>query len=63
MFSQTKIKIDKDLYDRAVKYAAEKKFPSVDDFIARLIERELNTQTQADDPEVLKRLEGLGYIE
>jgi hypothetical protein len=63
MFSHARLKIDKDLYERARAYAALKKFASVDDFVARLIERELNTVAQADDPEVLKRLEGLGYIE
>ncbi|MCK6483240.1 MAG: hypothetical protein HUU22_07315 [Phycisphaerae bacterium] len=63
MFSSQKIKIDKDLYERAKAYAAAKKYPSVDDFIARLIERELNTEVQEDDPEVVKRLQGLGYIE
>lgn len=63
MFDSVKIKIDKDLFDRAKAYAAEKKFPSVDDFIARLIELELNKQAQEDDPEVVERLKGLGYIE
>jgi hypothetical protein len=64
MFSGSKIKLDKDLYDSACKYAAEHKFPSVDEFVAKLIEQELNKQADdEDDPEVLKRLEGLGYIE
>ncbi|MEE8171179.1 MAG: hypothetical protein V3T70_11595 [Phycisphaerae bacterium] len=58
-----KIKLDKDLYDRAREFAEKKKFPSVDEFVARLIEKELNTEVQEDDPEVLKRLQGLGYIE
>jgi len=63
MFSHQKIKIDKDLYERAKTYAEQKKYPSVDDFVARLIERELNTEVQQDDPEVVERLKGLGYIE
>jgi len=63
MFATTTVKIDKDLYKRAKAYAEAKKFPSVNEFVARLIERELNTEVQADDPEVIKRLEGLGYIE
>lgn len=63
MFSTVKIKIDKDLYERAKTHAAEKKFPSVDDFVARLIELELNKETQEDDPAVVERLKGLGYIE
>lgn len=63
MFSSNKIKIEKDLYERAAAYAADKKFASVDDFVARLIERELNKEAQEDDPEVVERLKGLGYIE
>ena len=63
MFAHAKIKIDKDLFERAQQYAAQKKFPSVDEFVASLIERELGTQSQEDDPQVVERLKGLGYIE
>jgi hypothetical protein len=63
MFANTKIKIDKDLFERASQYAAAKKFPSIDEFVAHLIEKELATQTQEDDPQVVERLKGLGYIE
>jgi hypothetical protein len=63
MFGGDKIKIDKDLLERAKKFASVAGYSSVDEFIAHLIERELATlEGAADDEEVKKRLKGLGYI-
>lgn len=59
-----KIKIDRDLLKRAEEYAARKGYPSVDELISHLLEREMR---QEDDPseseeELRKKLQGLGYI-
>jgi hypothetical protein len=63
VFGGEKIKIDKNLLERAKKFAAVAGYSSVDEFIAHLIEKELaNLEGAGDDEEVKKRLKGLGYI-
>lgn len=58
-----KIKLDKNLLERARKFSAAAGYSSVDEFIAHLVERELaNLEGAEDDEEVKKRLKGLGYI-
>lgn len=61
-----KIKLPADLLERAKKHADEAGFESVDAFIARAVEKELERLTSGsdsdDDEETRKRLEGLGYI-
>jgi peptide methionine sulfoxide reductase MsrB len=64
MFNTRKIAIDKTLYERAAKFAAEAGYPSVTDFVIHMLERELRHLEEAkDEDEVRKRLEGLGYID
>ncbi len=59
-----KIKLDGGLYDRVKKVSDLAGYPSVDDFIVHLIEKELSVLESADsDAEVEERLRGLGYIE
>jgi metal-responsive CopG/Arc/MetJ family transcriptional regulator len=63
MFGGEKIKIDKNLLERAKKFAGAAGYSSVDEFIAHLVEKELAKLDGAqDDEEVKKRLKGLGYI-
>jgi hypothetical protein len=63
MFGGEKIKIDKNLLERAKKFAGPAGYSSVDEFIGHLIERELaKLEGAQDDEEVKKRLKGLGYI-
>jgi metal-responsive CopG/Arc/MetJ family transcriptional regulator len=63
VFGGEKIKIDKNLLERAKKFASVAGYSSVDEFIAHLIEKELaNLEGAEDDEEVKKRLKGLGYI-
>jgi metal-responsive CopG/Arc/MetJ family transcriptional regulator len=63
VFGGEKIKIDKNLLERAKKFASVAGYSSVDEFIAHLIEKELaNLEGAGDDEEVKKRLKGLGYI-
>jgi len=58
-----KIKLPPDLYDRAKRYAETAGFGSVDEFVARAVEKELErSASDVDDEETRKRLEGLGYI-
>jgi predicted CopG family antitoxin len=57
------IKLDAALYERLKQGADQAGYASVDEFVAHLIERELgNTDENASDEDVKKRLEGLGYI-
>jgi metal-responsive CopG/Arc/MetJ family transcriptional regulator len=63
MFGGDKIKIDKNLLERAKKLASAAGYSSVDEFIGHLVEKELAKMEGAqDDEEVKKRLKGLGYI-
>lgn len=59
-----KIKIDSNLYDRIKKVAELAGYPSPEDFIVHVIEKELSVLESAEsDEEVTERLRGLGYIE
>jgi len=59
-----KIKIDKDLLNRAKRCAEIAGYSSTEEFITHLIERELAKLEQNGDPDekVKERLRGLGYI-
>jgi hypothetical protein len=59
-----KIKIDSNLYDRVKKVAELAGYPSPEDFVVHVIEKELSLLESAEsDEEVTERLRGLGYIE
>ena len=58
-----KIKLPPDLHDRATRHAETAGFGSVDEFVARAVEKELErVASDVDDEETRKRLKGLGYI-
>ncbi len=64
-----KIRIDDELYARAKKCAELAGYSSADEFIQRVLEKEI-TQIMGTDSgedetpeEIKKRLQGLGYIE
>jgi len=60
---KTKIKVDKDLYEKLRKYAELSGYSSPDEFITHLIERELATlEKSTTEEEIKKKLKGLGYI-
>jgi len=64
MFNKRKISIEKSLYERAAKFAAQAGYSSVADFVVHMLERELrHLEEGKDEEEVRKRLEGLGYID
>ena len=59
----SKIKIDKELYERTKKAAAVAGYSSVDEFVVHVLEKELSQLDDGvSDEEIKKRLEGLGYI-
>ena len=59
-----KIKIDSNLYDRVKKVAELVGYPSPEEFIAHLIEKELSMlESASTDAQVTERLRGLGYLE
>ena len=61
-----KIKLDPHLYDRVKKVSQQAGYASPDEFILHIIERELaalESREDEDDPKVIERLKGLGYIE
>ena len=59
----SKVKLPADLLQRAKRHAEEAGFGSVDEFVARAVEKELERLGQEmDEEETRKRLEGLGYI-
>jgi hypothetical protein len=59
-----KIKLDKDLLDRAKRVAGIAGYSSVEEFIAHVLEREIATLESGGDSEeeIRKKLQGLGYI-
>lgn len=59
-----KVKIDKDLLKRAKEYAAQKGYPSVEEFITHLLEKEIRQleESPESEEEMKKKLQGLGYI-
>jgi len=63
MFGGPKIKLDKDLFDRAGKIAKLSGYASVDEFVVHVLEKELAALEDAGSgDEIKKKLEGLGYI-
>ena len=58
-----KVKIDKELYQKAKDFAQEIGYSSVDEYVAHLLEREVNSaQDDNEDEKVSEQLRGLGYI-
>ena len=59
-----KVKLDGGLYGRAVEAAKTVGYASVDEFVARAVEKELVKIEEAQqDDAVIERLQGLGYLE
>lgn len=62
--STTAIKLDQSLFERVRRCAAAAGYSSPAEFVAHLLERELaRIEEGASDEEVLKSLQGLGYLE
>ena len=60
------VKIDADLLKRCKQHAQDAGYSSVEEFIAHVLERELKSkqeESEKDQEEIARRLQGLGYIE
>ena len=64
MFSNKKVKIDKELYARIKKYAELAGYASTQELVTHALERQLAEieESGESDEEILKKLKGLGYI-
>lgn len=62
--SSNSVKLDKDLFDRIKKCADLAGYSSPQEFIVHVLEKELAKIEEGEsDEEILKKLQGLGYIE
>ena len=58
-----KIKVDKGLYEKVKEVSEGAGYSSVEEFVTHLLERVANPPEADDnDEDVIKRLQGLGYI-
>ena len=58
------IKLDKDLFDRVKRCVGLAGYSSPKEFIQHVLERELASMEEGEsDEEIVKKLQGLGYIE
>ena len=64
MFSDKKISLEKELWERVKRFAAIAGYSSADEFVAHVLEKELAGLKATDsDDNIRKKLKGLGYIE
>ena len=58
-----KIKIDKELYEEVKKVSENAGYSSAEEFVSHLLEKVVNPPDGEDrDEDLVKRLQGLGYI-
>jgi len=58
-----KIKIDKELYEEVKKVSENAGYSSAEEFVLHLLEKVVNPPDAEDsDEDLVKRLQGLGYI-
>ena len=63
MFGAPKIKIEKNLWERIIKYAAVAGYSSPEEFVVHVLEKELGVVEDTEsDEEIKRKLKGLGYI-
>ena len=63
MFGGPKVRIDKEIYERAKRVADIAGYATVEEFVSHLVERELqNFEDAQSDDDIKKKLQGLGYI-
>jgi hypothetical protein len=63
MFGPT-IKLNKDLWERIKKCAGAAGYSSPEEFVEHILERELaKLEDAGSDEEIVKKLQGLGYID
>ncbi|MBV9507955.1 MAG: hypothetical protein JO323_23440 [Acidobacteriia bacterium] len=58
------IKLNKDLWERVKRCASAAGYSSPEEFVEHVLERELaKVEGAASDEEIVKKLQGLGYID
>ena len=63
MFGGAKLKIDKELWNKIVKYSEISGYSSPQEFVIHVLEKEFSSLQEADSDEAIKeKLKGLGYI-
>jgi len=63
MFGPT-IKLNRDLWDRVKKCAGAAGYSTPEEFVEHVLERELaKLEDAGSDEEIVKKLQGLGYID
>ncbi|MBU1185667.1 MAG: ribbon-helix-helix domain-containing protein [Acidobacteria bacterium] len=61
--AKTKVKLEKDLFEKVKKYAQLSGYSSPEEFITHCLEKEISQLEETDsEEEVKKKLKGLGYI-
>ncbi|MFH1944387.1 MAG: hypothetical protein ABIJ35_06750 [Acidobacteriota bacterium] len=61
--AKTKVKLEKDLFEKVKKYAQLSGYSSPEEFITHCLEKEISHLEETDsEEEVKKKLKGLGYI-
>ena len=63
--SSTSVKLDKDLFARLERCSETAGYSSVDEFVRHVLEKELAKieEDGQSEEEIMKKLQGLGYIE
>ena len=62
--SSTSIKLDKDLFEKVKRCADSAGYSSAQEFVVHVLQKELSKIDEGEsDEEILKKLQGLGYIE
>ena len=62
--SSTSVKLDKELFERVKRCADAAGYSSPQEFVQHVLEKELSSIEEGEsDEEILKKLQGLGYIE
>lgn len=62
--SSNTIKLEKDLFERVKRCADAAGYSSPQEFVQHILEKELSSIEEGEsDEEILKKLQGLGYIE
>jgi len=64
MFGGSKLKLDKDLMEKVRRYAGIAGYATPEEFVQHVLEKELAKFEEggADEDEIKKRMQGLGYI-
>jgi hypothetical protein len=64
MFSSNSIKLSPELWDRIKRVSAAGGYSSPQEFVEHVMDRELKKVEEAEsDAEIVKKLQGLGYID